>query len=481
MCAYPDDGDQERAAGTAPAGAASVRQRGGAVRRLALTATAALLAALVLVPVAGAALPPIHHVFVIVEENENDSTTFGAGSPAPYLSTTLRAEGAYVPKYYGIGHESNDNYIAMISGQAPNPMNQADCQYFDDFAISASGAYGQEEGPGCVYPANVPTIASQLSAAGLTWRDYNDGMGADPTRETAVCGHPAVGAKDHTETATAADQYATRHDPFVYFHSIIDDTELCDTHVVGLTGLARDLAGPHPPSYTFITPDLCNDGHDATCAGGGLGGLARADQFLRTWVPRITGSRAFTREGGLLMIIFDESAGPQSDSTACCGEIAGPASPLPGINGPGGGDTGAILLSPYIRPGTVTQQAYNHYTMLRSVEDLFGLSHIGYAGLPGERSFGSDVFACAPGRPGNQIESVHLVGRGRDRRLALYSVGAASLAVRVTLARHRTTVIRRTLAPCRTYVLALPHLSHAGVALSAAPLSGRTQRATLRY
>jgi hypothetical protein len=70
----------------------------------------------------------------------------------------------------------------------------------------------------------------------------------------------------------------------------------------------------------------------------------------------------------------------------------GPWITAPGIFGVGGGDTGAVLLSPCIEPGTVSQTPYNHYTMLRSVEDLFGLPHLGYAGLSGEQSFGSDVF-----------------------------------------------------------------------------------------
>jgi hypothetical protein len=185
--------------------------------------------------------------------------------------------------------------------------------------------------------------------------------------------------------------YATRHNPFVYFHSIIDDTTLCDTHVVNLGLLPGDLlSAASTPNYVFITPNLCDDGHDAKCADGEVGGLTGADRFLREWVPQITSSPAFRYENGLLMVIFDEAAA--SNASACCGEIAGPGSPMPGIEGPGGGDTGAVFLSPCISPGTVTKTAYNHYTMLRSVEDIFGLPHIGFAQLPGETSFGSDIF-----------------------------------------------------------------------------------------
>ena len=108
------------------------------------------------------------------------------------------------------------------------------------------------------------------------------------------------------------------------------------------------------------------------------------------------------QQNGLLIITFDEAS--DSDHSSCCGEIAGPAGlTLPAsLSGDGGGDVGAVLLSPCIKPGTVSQTPYNHYTMLRSIEDIFGLPHLGYAQLPGEVSFGSDVFTqpCAfPAKP----------------------------------------------------------------------------------
>jgi hypothetical protein len=385
--------------------------------------------------------PSIHHVFVIVLENEAASTTFAPGSPAPYLSQTLRTQGAYLPKYYGTGHESNDNYVSMISGQAPNPDNQSDCQTFTDFPVGALGPNGQALGDGCVYPSNVQTIAGQLTAAGLTWRDYNEGMGADPARESSLCGHPGINMVDGTQKATATDEYATRHNPFVYFHSIIDDTTLCDTHVVGLDMLSKDLANAaDTPNYVFITPDLCDDGHDAPCANGQPGGLAQADAFLRKWVPAITSSPAYRDQNGLLIITFDESE--TNDASSCCGEIPGPGSPLPGIFGQGGGDTGAVLLSPCIEPGTVSMQSYNHYTMLRSVEDLFGLSHLGYAGLSGEQSFGSDVFnrscplATANAPPSVTLKAPALASNTAARpRIPLswssVGAGAASYTVQV--------------------------------------------------
>jgi hypothetical protein len=183
-----------------------------------------------------------------------------------------------------------------------------------------------------------------------------------------------------------------RHNPFVYFHSIIDRHAYCNGHVVNLSLLPHDLSRARTtPNYVFISPDLCADGHDATCANPKRpGGYAGIQQFLKTWVPRITKSPAYRTQNGLLMIIFDEAA--SSDTSSCCGEKPGPNSPSPGAGGPGGGDTGAVFLSPCIKPGTVSHMPYNHYTLLRSVEDIFGLAHLGYAGLSGERSFGSDIF-----------------------------------------------------------------------------------------
>ena len=342
---------------------------------------------------ARAAPPAIHHVFVIVLENEDASETFSMSPPAPYLGLTMKAAGAYIPNYYGVGHASLDNYIAMISGQAPNPDTQADCGMFVNFPADSLAPDEQENGQGCVYPADVPTLPGQLDAAGLTWGGYDESMGADPARESSTCGHPVVGGPDNTQSPTKTDQYVTRHDPFMYFHSIIDDQPYCDSHVVNLSQLPAALGSvATTPNYVFITPDLCSDGHDAICANPALpGGYAGINAFLSTWVPMITASPAYQQDG-LLIVTFDEaeSGGAGADSGSCCGELPGPTGVLPGGSGPGGGDIGAVLLSPFITPGTISQVAYNHYSMLGSVEDVFGLSRLGYAA--GTTAFGSDIF-----------------------------------------------------------------------------------------
>jgi hypothetical protein len=354
---------------------------------------AALLAAALPACAAHAAVvPPVKHVFVIVLENKDADVTFGPDSPAPYLARTLPAQGAFLPQYYGTGHNSLDDYISLVSGQAPTIATQADCPLYVDMLPGLPAADGQVVGQGCVYPASVKTIADQLEAKGLTWKGYMEDMGLDPARDGGTtCAHPPLGTPDRTQQASATDQYATRHNPFVYFHSIIDRPDVCTARDVPLDRLAGDLASTRStPNLSFIVPDLCNDGHDATCADGGPGGLPAADTFLKTWVPRITASPAF-RGDGLLAVLFDEA---EDDSSACCNEQPGPNTPAPGgqTGGPGGGRTGGVLLSRYIAPGTVTTEAYNHYSFLRSVEDLFGVGHLGYAGQDGLRPFGADVY-----------------------------------------------------------------------------------------
>jgi hypothetical protein len=352
-------------------------------------------------------LPPVKHVFVIVLENKNYDETWSAGSAAPYLAKVLRGQGKLLTNYYGIGHLSLDNYIAMVSGQPPNPQTQADCQRFTDF-VGTVGSDGIAVGQGCVYPPSVPTVADQLEAKGLTWKGYMQDMGDNPARDQgSTCAHPPVGptSNDATQTAAADDQYATRHNPFVYFHSIIDRPS-CAANDVPLSHLPGDLSSSgSTASFSFITPDLCNDGHDASCASGEPGGLTQAGHFLEQWVPRILASPGYL-DGGMLVITFDEAeaGGSAPDASACCGEVSGPNSPMPGIFGPGGGRVGALVISPFVTPGTTSDTPYNHYSLLRTVEDVFGLSHLGYAGANGLASFGGDVFD-APVSVGNGVVS----------------------------------------------------------------------------
>jgi len=328
--------------------------------------------------------PQIRHLFVIVMENKDQDITFGSKPPAPYLAQDMVAQGAYLPNYFGIGHESLDNYIAMVSGQPPNVDTQADCQIFSEMTPGTLNGDGVAVGQGCVYPNGVRTVADQLQGAGYSWKGYMQDM-------TPNCNHPAIGARDGTQTATAASQYAARHNPFVYFHGIID-SPVCAQNDVNLDQLTTDLKTEKTtPNYSFITPDLCADGHDGSCVDpkqqGGYNGI---NDFLKEWVPKIEASAAY-QDHGAILVTFDES---EAGAESCCNEPTGPNTPNNGgpVPGSGGGKVGSVLVSPCTRPGTVVNQDYNHYSMLRWVEDNFGLPHLGYAAPDGLVPFGADVF-----------------------------------------------------------------------------------------
>jgi len=336
------------------------------------------------VAASSAYLPAAHHVFVVNLENKGYDETWGPTSKAPYLSKTLRAKGVLLDQYYGTAHNSLPNYIAQISGQGPNPQTQGDCQVYSRFVQVGTVAPGQAVGQGCAYPSTVPTLAGQLTSHGLSWKGYMEDMGTP-------CRHPVLDTQDTTQKAKVGDQYAARHNPFVYFRSITD-SPTCAAHDVDLSRLPGDLAATSTtPSLSYITPNLCDDGHDSPCVDGRPGGLVSADAWLKVWVPKILASPAFAADG-ILIITFDESDGPQSDATACCGEGPGPNTPQPGISGPGGGRVGALVISRFVRPNTWSTTPYNHYSLLASLEELFRLPRIGYAAAPGLNRFGLDVY-----------------------------------------------------------------------------------------
>jgi phospholipase C len=454
---------------------------------------------------ASAATPPIKHVWLLILENKNFEETFGNGSPAPYLAKTLPEQGELLPNFYATTHLSLGNYIAMISGQASNPITQADSPAFTDVFPGTIGADGQAVGQGSVYPAAVKTIADQLDAKKLTWRGYMEDIGNGPPSQSKTCRHPAPNASDPTQSARNGDQYAARHNPFVYFHSIIDDQPRCDANDVGLDRLQGDLRSEATtPNYSFITPNLCNDGHDAPCVDGRPGGLKSADEFLKLWVPRILASPAY-QAGGMLIVTFDEAeaTGEDSDASSCCEQPAGPNTPNPGgpVVGSGGGKIGAVVLSPWVRAGSINSTPYNHYSLLRSVQALFGLGPLGYSGQAGLRAFGDDIYnglgpvklpTCTPpklpkakkGRlpRGSVIAKATLVRRkGKSPQLAVRFARNSKLSAAIT-ARTSSKVLRirgRAVKGCTLYRIGLGY-KHGQISFRAA-VGRNSERRTVRF
>jgi hypothetical protein len=349
---------------------------------------------------AGTKLPPVKHVFVIMLSDEPYASAFGPSSVARYLTGTLEAKGELLVRYYAIAHEQLANGIALLSGQGPTPQTAQNCPTYEDLTPGTAGTDGQASGKGCVYPSTTQTLAGQLTAKHLTWRAYAEGMG-EGSGQAIACGHPNLGAPDPTASLAppAGQVYATFRNPFVYFHSVTG-SPACKANDVGLSRLKTDLkSAKSTPSFSYIVPGRCHDGNTTPCAAGAGAGMGPADSFLARVVPEILSSKGY-KEGGLLVITTDEapSTGEFADSSSCCGQPGFPNLPPPagglGLAPKGGGQVGALLLSSFVKPHTTSQEPYNHFSLLRTIEDLFALKHLGYAGLPKVSSFEPPVFSA---------------------------------------------------------------------------------------
>ena len=325
-------------------------------------------------------------MFLIVLSDSDLADALAAGSPATYLTHTLRPQGELLPNYYAVTHGALADGIALVSGQGPNPQTVADCPVFTPMQPGSVGAAGQALGSGCVFDPSVHTVADQLTSNGLSWKAYVQGIG------TATCPAPPIGGADPHQTPDPAGAYVSWRNPFLYFGSLAAAGQ-CAQHDVDLGRLGSDLRAPGTtPSFSYIVPDRCHDASDTVCTPGQPSGLAAADGFLSTVVPEIMRSDAF-RTGGMIAITFDQ--GPASDSSACCQSTAFPNMP-PQAATAGGGRVGLLLLSPFVKAGSVdSTDSYNHFSLLRSVEALLGLPYLGYAADPALPTLDHAVFNAA--------------------------------------------------------------------------------------
>jgi phosphatidylinositol-3-phosphatase len=229
------------------------------------------------------------HVFVIVMENTSLATALNAPS-----IVSLAAKYQLATNYHAVSSPSLPNYLALTSGTTWGISD-------DDYHVLPVGGIG-----------------AQLTAAGVSWRAYMEGL------TSAGC-------------LQSSYPYALKHNPFAYYGGS------CPANVVSLDSLDVDLVR-NTPSFVWITPGLCHDGHD--CA------LTEAGPWLDDLVARIVGSSAW-RDHGALFVVWDEA----DDSTDVV--------PL-------------IVASPDLNSRRV-DGAYDHYSLLAAIEDLFGLPRLGAA------------------------------------------------------------------------------------------------------
>jgi hypothetical protein len=358
-------------------------------------------------------LPEVKHLFLIALGENGYEETFGATSTAPYLSKELPAQGELLPNYFAVTKGDLANQIALLSGQGPTPETAANCPNYGDVIPGTLSVEGQVEGNGCLYPTPTPTLPEQLVTAGLKWKAYVEDSGNGVLAgQPATCRHPLPGAPDPSQAPVPGDAYLTWRNPFVYFHSIVDRPD-CAEADIGLDRLAPDLkkkVNPRTPALSYIVPNACHAGGEAPCEPGRLVGAAAVEEFLKTVVPQIQASPAYA-DGGLIAITSSQARqvsavpGFPPDTSACCLTPAYPnlpqAPPLETTTDPvkpsgGGGKVGLLLISPFVEAGTVNETVYyNHYSLLRTIEELFELEPIGYAAEPALVGFEEGVFNAA--------------------------------------------------------------------------------------
>ena len=353
---------KNRLGAAAAAGLAAVLGLAGTVVSAAVTdsAAAAPAATTPATPKPGShGVPELSHVVVLFLENESATATFENPSAAPALAA-LQKQGAYVPDYYGAGHASLDNYIAAFSGEQPDTDTEGDC-------------LGMAPDSGCTYPASVPTLATTFDKAGLSWKAYSEGMDGAPGGHN--CLHaPSLSAPDPYQ-GPGTNGYATRHNPVPWFHSILDqgtNESYCQAHSVDLTQLSTDeQSSATLPRWSFVEPDTCHDGHDDQSGSSGgcaldpegpnaPSGVAAINAWLPGFVKSLTSSPAWDSRS-VLVITFDEGAG--SDASGC----------TPCHDTSAGGRIGALFLGAPVKTGFTSTWNGDHYGLMRTVEDSFGL------------------------------------------------------------------------------------------------------------
>lgn len=255
------------------------------------------------------------HIVVIVLENREASEAIGSPE-APYL-TSLAKRYALATSYFGVTHPSLPNYLALTGGST--------------FRISSD----------CVScSVNGANLVDQLEAAHVSWKAYMEGMPRPCDLTAGVRG------------------YAKKHDPFLYYDDVSRNPERC-RKVVPYQQLGFDLRQGRLPTFAWITPNLCDDGHDC--------GLSDVDRFLRNIVPALIEGLG---DKGALFITWDEG----SSDEGCCHGLAN------------GGRVATILASPLAKRGSVASGPYDHYSLLRTIEDMLRLPHLRQAGSKATKS-----------------------------------------------------------------------------------------------
>jgi hypothetical protein len=322
-------------------------------------------------PDADARVPRYQHILVIVEENKDYAQVVDPAS-APNIAALAAAYGN-ATNFYAEVHPSEANYVALLGGDTFGIHD--DDGYFCHAGLADPACAGAAEPGYADHTVRAPSLGDQLAQAGLTWKGYYENLPA-PGSGAVVASDPAF---DNGTRKTAL--YASKHSGFMNFASVQRDPARAD-HIVGFDALTADLAADRLPSFGLIVPNQCNEMHGlhgpnvpADCDGANPAALiARGDRFAGELVKRIQATGAWRSSRNVAIVItFDEASG--KSRAGCCGVTPDAASNF------GGGHIPTLVITNHGPRGLADPTPYNHYSLLRTMEDAFGLpDHLGHAG-----------------------------------------------------------------------------------------------------
>jgi hypothetical protein len=336
-----------------------------------ILAAAALASGAAAAPMAGdAGVPRYAHIVVIVEENKEYEQILDP-AVAPNFSA-LAARYGNATRFYGEVHPSEANYVALLGGDT---FGIHDDDGFTCHAGVVDPFCGGSAAPGYVdHTVHAEHLGAQLEQAGLTWKGYYENL-PEPGSLAFTASDPAF---DNGTRKTAL--YASKHSGFLNFASVQSDPKRAEK-IVDFHQLDADLAAGALPNFALIVPNQCNEMHGlhgdkvpADCDGANLTALiGRGDSYLGALVTRLQGTRAWkSPENMAIVITFDEGAGKTRDG--CCAVTPDAPSNF------GGGHIPTIVITNHGPRGVADPTPYNHYSLLRTMEDAFGIgAHLGHA------------------------------------------------------------------------------------------------------
>ncbi|MBD2683512.1 phosphoesterase [Nostoc paludosum FACHB-159] len=305
------------------------------------------------------AIPKYDHIFVIVEENKSYNQIIG-NSNAPILNQLVKTYGL-ASNFYGEVHPSEANYVAILSGST---FGIHDDDAFYCFAGSNQQfCHNSHQTDYANHTIASKSLIDQLSQKGLTWKGYFEDI-------------PSPGSK--TVVAPSLDRalYAVKHNGFMNFKIVQDDPNLPDK-IVGIAQLQNDLNTGKVPNYSHIIFNQCHEMHGLPECPQLQKLIQSGDQMIGKVVNQITTSKLWAESGNNAIIItWDEDNNPPNKSKiqGCCGFDPNSYANF------GGGHIATIVITNHGPRGVVDNTPYNHYSLLRTTEDAFGIyEYLNYA------------------------------------------------------------------------------------------------------